>query len=1081
MRPFIRWSISNSPAMNIIMVGMILTGAFCLQSLNRETFPEFDLDMISISVSYPGATPEEVEEGICQKIEEAVRSVHGIHEVSSTAAEGMGSVALELSTDVVDRDRVLNDVRSAIDRIPSMPELAEDPVVKLQEHNEQVIRVGVVGPKDSSEQAQLSLRKVAEYVREDLLQLPKVSEVEMAGDKEYQIDIEVSEDILQSHGFTIQQIAEAVRRENNDTPGGTIRSRSQEVLLRGHNRRLTGKEIASLPLLTQPDGAVLTVGNLCTVRDSFADTAAMSEINGHPVLVLSVMRNSSEDLLAMVDKVYEYVETAELPAGYRLQTWGDRSVEVRGRIDLLVKNSWQGLIVVFLVLAAFLELRLAFWIAMGIPFSLLGTAAWLVLTGQTLNMISMFAFVMALGMVVDDAIVVGENIYSHRLLKKSVFRAAVDGAVEVVPSVIASSATTIIAFLPLLFVSGTLGKVICVMPTVIIAMLIVSLIECMTILPCHLAHEDRVLFHIMHRVFYVLSWLLVPLKWLNRISSAALDFVVATIYRPALNWAMSNRTVFLSGCVSLFIISMGLVLSGRTPFVFFPKLDSTSISASVTFPDGTPESVTIDAVRQVEAAFWRVAQRLKSDKGDIASMSYLTVGNQVGDGGPPGQPASTTSGSSHVGGVQVELVEPSNRSYRSDEISSAWRDEVGEIPGAESVSFGASFSGPGGSPIEFKLTANRDGVPYLSEAIERCKARLAEYPGVFDIADDSSPGKWEFRIRVKDSAMATGVRAADLAETVRATYYGQEVMRLQRGRHEVRLMVRYPKEDRQSITGFDDMRVRTSDGSQRPLSELAQVDVVRGYSEINRIDQQRCITVTADVEESTGNASEIVNDLKASFLPDMLAQYPGLRVRWGGQQEQQSESFQSMFAGFGVAMMAMFVLLAFEFKSYIQPLIILAIIPFGLIGAIWGHAILGLPLTIFSLFGLVALTGIVINDSIVLVDFINHQRSTDMSDGDALLEAGQRRFRPVMLTTLTTVGGLTPILLETSFQAQMLIPMAASVAFGEIVATILVLLLVPVLYSFYLSVAKPEAVEHDDAEWPVSESNSATLHPELAG
>uniref|UniRef100_UPI0026133781 efflux RND transporter permease subunit n=1 Tax=uncultured Gimesia sp. TaxID=1678688 RepID=UPI0026133781 len=585
MKSFVRWAISNSPAMNIIMIAVILTGTVCLQSLNRETFPEFELDVISVSVSYPGASPEEVEEGICQKIEEAVRSVDSVNKVTSTASEGLGTVSLELRSDVTNRDRVLNDVRSAVDHITSFPALAEDPEVKLTEQSEQVIRVGVVGPKDDSEQAQLMLRKVAEYVREDLLQLKGISEVELSGDKDYQIDIEVSEATLQSYGLTIQQIAEAVRRENNDTPGGTIRSESQEVLLRGHNRRLTGDEIESLPLITQPGGAVLTVGDVCKVKDGFADTTSISEIDGRPVLVLSVMRNPREDLLSMVDTVYDYINNNELPPGYQLKTWGDRSIEVRGRIDLLVKNSWQGLIVVFLVLAAFLELRLAFWIAMGIPFSLLATAGYLLLTGQTLNMISMFAFVMALGIVVDDAIVVGENIYTHRQMGKSLLKAAIDGTVEVVPSVMASVSTTVIAFMPLLFVSGTLGKIVCVLPTVLIAMLIVSLIECMTILPCHLAHRDSIVFRLFHHMFYAVAWLLIPLHWLNQLASTILKFVIEKIYRPSLPWVMQNRMIFLAGCVSVWIISIGLVSSGRTPFVFFPKLASTSIQASVTFPD----------------------------------------------------------------------------------------------------------------------------------------------------------------------------------------------------------------------------------------------------------------------------------------------------------------------------------------------------------------------------------------------------------------------------------------------------------------------------------------------------------------
>ena len=1048
MKALVRGSIGNGPALNVVMIAVMAVGLYCARNIHRDVFPDFDLDMVLVSVPYPGAAPEEVEEGICQKIEEAVRTVEGIKKITSTAAEGVGSVTIELRSEVTNPDRVLNDIRSAVDRIPSFPEMAEDPEVRLAEIREAAIRVGVVGPDKRDERSALKLREVAERVREDLLLLPEITQVDLSGTRDYQIDIEISEDTLRSHGISLTQVASVVRRENYELPGGTIRAKSQEVLLRGHNRRLTGDEIAELPLITQRDGAVLTIGDLGVVRDEFTDTASVSEINGQPVLVLSVQRSATEDLLAMVDAVKQFVAEAEMPEGYRLTTWADRSKEVRGRIDLLVRNGIQGLLIVFLILATFLELRLAFWIALGIPFSLMASSAYLYFTGQTLNMISMFAFIMALGIVVDDAIVIGENIYAHRQMGKSYWKAALDGAVEVVPSVIASVTTTVIAFMPLLFVSGIMGKIVCVLPTVIITMLVVSLGEAITILPCHLSHRDSLLLKLIYHVFYIFRWVAYLLRWINRIASVSLAWFIRTVYAPMLRLALANRSVFLAGCVSTLILTVGLVRAGLTPWIFFPKIDSNSLQAAITFPDGTPADVTDRWTRHIEGAFWRVAEQLEKSDGPIAMSTYRTVGAQIGVRGPRSATSVSTGGSSHLGGVEIELVDASERSVRSDQIVALWRKEVGSVPGIENLTFGEAM-GPGGAPVEFKVTANHKGLEHLDEVVEKCKEKLAGFPGISDVTDDSLPGKWEFRVRVKPKAMAMGVRTADLAETVRAHYYGQEVMRLQRGRHEVKLMVRYPREDRHKLSHFDDIRVRTVDGAEQPLTELAEVDVVRGYSTITRIDQLRCVTVQADMDEDVGNAGEVVNALKNDVFPELLRDYPGIRIRWEGQQEQQQESLQSMFLGFGVALLAMFVLLAFEFKSYAQPYIILVIIPFGMIGAVAGHAIQGLPLTLFSLFGVVALSGIVINDSIVLVDFINHMRNSGMSLREAVVQAGQRRFRPVMLTTTTTVGGLTPILLETSFQAQMLIPMATSIAFGEIFATILVLFLVPVLYSLY--------------------------------
>jgi multidrug efflux pump subunit AcrB len=752
----------------------------------------------------------------------------------------------------------------------------------------------------------------------------------------------------------------------------------------------------------------------------------------------------------MIDAVKAYVATASLPSGYSLMTWSDESVEVRGRLNLLLRNGIQGLVIVFVLLLLFLDPKLAFWVALGIPFSLFAAAGYLYITGQTLNQISMFAFVMALGIVVDDAIVVGENVFAHRQMGKSFLQAAIDGTVEVIPSVITAVMTTVVAFAPLLFVSGTMGKFTSVMPAAIIAMLIASLLECVTILPCHLAHEHSLAFRVINVVFFAFRWLMIPARWANRVASRALDWYIQQIYRPTLDFALNNRMIVVAGCVTAILLTVGLQRSGIVKFTFFPRVDGNTLNASVLFPDGTPASVTAAATRRVEDAFWAVADDYEREGRPIAKNSFRVVGAQVSASGPGGS-ASPTADGSHKGSVEIELIKSEQRGVPSQEIVGRWRERVGFIPGTEELTLGTRSFGPGGAPIEFRLLGSANAVGKLEDAVERCKQQLAKYPGLFDIRDDSVPGKWEYRFRIKPEAFAMGVRTADLAETVRAAYYGEEVMRVQRGRHEVKIMVTYPREDRRLLSNFDEIRVRLDDGVERPITELAEIDIVRSYSEINRIDQSRSITVSADLDENVANAAEVVADLRANFLPGLLKKFPEIRVRWEGQQEQRAESLGSLFFGFFVALLIMFVLLAIEFKSAVQPALVMLIIPFGMLGAVIGHLIMGIPLTLFSMYGIVALTGIVVNDSIVLIDFINSRVRSGVPIDEAIHESGVRRFRPVMLTTITTIGGLTPILLESSIQAQILIPMATSIAYGELFATIVVLYLVPVTYSLYWS------------------------------
>lgn len=1066
MKRVIAWAITNAPGMNVLMLALMLVGGMSLWQMRREVFPAFELEIVMISVPYPGATPQDSEEAICQKIEEAIRSIDGIKKVTSIAQEGAGFVLAELRSDVDDVQKVMSEIDREVNRIPSFPALAEDPQIQQITFREAAIRIGVVGPNDSSRDAELKLREVAERVRDEVLTLSAVSSASIMGSRPYQIDVEIPEATLRSYGLSLERVAAILRSRNIELPGGNLKSEGQEILLRANNKGRAGDEIGRLPLVTQPGGVVLTVNDLGTVRDEFQDITAVGEINGEPAMVVNVDRTKTEDLLAMTDAVRAYVEKAELPAGYRFVVWGDTSSEVRGRLNLLLRNGAQGLCLVFLVLTLFLEMRLAFWVALGIPISILGAGAALSWGDQTLNMLSLFSFLVALGIVVDDAIVIGENIYAHLQMGKSLREAAIDGTLEVMGSVAASVTTTVIAFSPMFFVSGVMGKFMAVIPFAVIAMLVISLWESVFVLPTHLAHKHTAFFRVLSVVAYPLRPLGILLNWLSERTGRGMDWVCRRLYVPTLQFSLRHPLVPIAAAIAMFIFTGGLIRGGIVPSILFPKTDNNNLQATISFPDGTPAVETDRATRQMEEALRRVSERVAKQR-SLATGIPVEETYRTSEGSGTGpvrltyrdvgtitnlQNAAGGGGSgSHVGQVFAELYDTEIRSIHSDDLIAMWRAEAGEFPGSERVTYGTIGVGPGGKAIEFKLLAPGKDVDQLLAATEAIKERLGQFAGVYDIADDNTPGKWEFQFKVKDRALATGVTAADLGETVRNAYFGAEVMRLQRGRHEVKLMVRYPEDERRSLVDFRELRVRTADGVERPITELAEINLTRGFSEINRVDQMRSITVSADLDEVKANADLIIGELQKYFVPDMLASYPAVSVRWEGQREQSNESVSSLIFGFAIAILAMFVLLVLQFRSYIQPLLILAIVPFGMIGAVWGHALLGLPLTLFSMFGLVALAGVVVNDSIVLIDFINARVRAGIPIRMALVESGQRRFRPIILTSLTTIAGLAPLLTERSFQAQLLIPMAASLAFGLMVATVLVLLLVPVFYLLYLN------------------------------
>ena len=1089
MKSVISWAIKNSPAMNTLLIASLLVGAISMVVMRREVFPNFELEILLVTVPFPGATPDEVEEGICQKIESVVSNVDGVKKMTSVAREDFGYIVLELRSDVTDVQPVLNDVRSQIDQISSFPPSAEDPEVKQIIFRAPAITVGVLGPEldpgvDPLE-AEIDLRELAEEIRQELMELravppqnlarralsflfqPKgaaVSGADIIAEKPFEIAVEVPENRLRQYGVSLDGLVQMLRRQNVDMPGGKMETESQELLLRGKNKREIGTEISQIPVLTDPNGDIVTIGDIGVVVDGFAEVTSRHIINDRPGIAIRVTKTSTEDLFTIVETVKDYVARKKMPEKYSIETWNDISLDVRDRIELLSRNGLQGLILVFLVLAVFLDLRLAFWVAVGIPVSILGAGFVLLATGQTLNMLTMFAFLMALGIVVDDAIVIGENIYTKRTEGLNFVRASIEGTIEVLPSVCASVATTIIAFMPLMFVTGVMGKFISVMPVAVIAMLVISLVESMLILPAHLAHENNLFLRMISVCLYVFKPLIYVHSIVNRNARAAMDWCVNRFYAPSLRWSLHNKPVVASLALLFACICAGLVSSGIAPFGFFPDMDGSEINSTLVFPDGTAANFATDGAKILQNAIREYEQDHVSEGGKpFIENLYQRIG-EVGSAmqGPVG----VTNGS-HVSSVEVQLFPAAQRDRTNKEIISEWRKRVPKIAGSEALKFGSDSMGPGGNAIEFKLLSGDEHADLLEEAAEICKGKLAEIKGVTDIEDDSRVGKWEMNLRLNDLGKALGLDENVLANTIRTVYFGGEVMRLQRGRHEVKLMVRYPREERANMDSFESIRVRDGNGSEWPITEVADIDFTRASSEVNRLDQRRSITVLADVDKKVADSVAINYELRTEIIPKILDEIReehgvSLAVNWEGEQAETIESMISMFTGFGIALLCMYILLTLEFRSYVQPLIILAIIPFGWLGAVIGHAILNLELTLFSFFGLIALTGVVVNDSIVLVDFINSRIRDGIPLKDALVLAGQRRFRPIMLTSMTTVAGLFPMLLETSMQAQVLIPMAASLIFGLMTGTFLILYLVPIFYDWYGTTLQWMSIPLDD-------------------
>ena len=1028
MNRAIEWFARNSVAANLMMLIIIAGGALSIASIKLEVMPEFDLDMILIEVDYLGATPEEVEQAVSIRIEEAIQGIEGIKKVTSTASEGRGSVQVELDLGA-DTRKVVDDVKSRVDAIDTFPDETEKPIVRELTSRRQAIDLAVSGDSD-----ELTLKLLAEQVRDDLTAIPEITQVEVTNARPYEIAIEVSERMLRRHGLTFDQVAEAVRRSSLDLPGGSVKSEGGEILLRTKGQAYRGDDYESLVLWTRADGSRILLGDVAEVVDGFAETNQFGRFDGQPAVLLSVYSTGNDGVLEIAEHVRNYVADAQasLPAGVSLTVWQDQSRLLADRLSLLLRNGATGFALVFIVLAFFIQFRLAFWVSLGIPISFLGALWMLPGLDVTLNMITLFAFILVLGIVVDDAIVVGENVYTHQRRHGDGLTGAIAGTREIAVPVVFAVLTTVAAFSPLLVVPGTMGKIMRSIPLIVIPCLLFSLIESLWILPAHLSHlkpppeQPRPWHRLQGRVASSLQW------------------VIRRAYQPTLEFGLRWRYVSFAVGVATLLVTIGMVGAGIVPFQFFPAVEADVMSAALTMPQGTPASVTTAAVRQLEAGAGRLRAELRdAGQGELYQHLYAAVGEQPQASGGGPLPAGNAEAGSHLGEVTIELSPSEDRDIGSDALAERWRELTGPIPEAVNVSFGASLFG-GGSDIDVQLTG--PDVDELRSVAAAIKERLADYAGVYEISDSFREGKAEVALGIKPAAETLGLSLRDLARQVRQAFYGEEAQRIQRGRDDVRVMVRYPRDERSSIGDLENMRVRTPSGVEVPFGQVAVVDAGRGYASITRVDRRRAVNVTATVDSDVVSAGDVISDLDTRVIPELLIGHPDVYFTFEGMQSQQRDAIGGLQSGFSLALFAIFALLAIPLKSYVQPIIIMLAIPFGLVGAFWGHIMTGNSLTIMSMFGMVALTGVVVNDSLVMVHFINQRRGGHVDLATAVREAGAARFRPIILTSLTTFVGLAPLMLERSMQAQFLIPMAVSLAFGVLFATLVTLVLVPVSY-----------------------------------
>jgi multidrug efflux pump subunit AcrB len=1028
----IAWFASNHVAANLLMWFIIVAGLISVFTIRKQTTPDFQLNTIDVRVPYLGAAPQEVEEGVVIKVEEAIQDVKGIVEVNSVAREGMGSVTAKVSQDV-DINEVLSEIKTRVDAISTFPALTEKPVIYKNEVPIHVVFVAIHGDLD-----EFSRKGIAQDVRHELMQIPEVNQVQYLGDRAYEISVEVSEHVLRQYGLTMSQISQAIRNSSVDLPGGTINTSGGDIMLRTEGQAYTGQEFGQLVLRTFPDGTRLTLADIATITDGFVESQGYGHFDGEPTATLRVLASGQQNELRTAAAVRKYVaeKAKTLPEGVSLDIWIDRSHYLDGRLQMMLKNMLQGALAVFLVLSLFLRMKVAGWVIIGIPISFFG-AMFLMPHGPwptTINMISLFGFIIVLGIVVDDAIIIAESVYTKIRADGHSIDNVVQGARKVAVPATFGVLTTIAAFAPMLFVGGVAGPFFEAMSVVVILCLLFSLMESKLILPAHLVHtsikpvDEDDLFHPQYRVPLLRR---IPrfFQKIQRRTQHGLHALIHDYYRPLLEKAIDNRGVTIAIFAGSLILTAGVLFSGIARIVLFPEVPGDFIRMQLEMQAGTAPEVRNATLQRIETALLDLNAEYTRDNPDLDPMISHVGTFTNGDTGA-------------IAFAEMPMVD--DRELNGDDITKLWRERVGEIAGVKELTFSGGDNFGGGAPLNFRLSG--DNYEALEGAAAELEAKLAEYEGVFDIRNSASSGGQEIRLTIKPEAEALGLNMVSLGRQVRQAFYGEEAQRIQRGKDELKVMVRYPREDRRSIADLESMPIRTPEGDEVPFESVADLSFGQGYSSITRLNRARTVTVSADIDPELVEPGEIIREISEDYIPDLLSRHHGVNYGLSGASQEEQDLIRNISVASVAALFLIYALIAIPLHSYSQPLIIMSVIPFGMIGAVFGHIIMGQAISMFSLFGLVALAGVVVNDSLVMMDFVNTARREGVPARQAVIDSGTQRFRAIILTSLTTAAGLMPILLERSVQAQYVIPMAISLSFGIIFATIITLFLIPALY-----------------------------------
>lgn len=1016
----ISWFARNSVAANLLMVTIIIGGLLALQNgVRLEIFPFSEPDTVTVSVPLRGATPEDVELGVAVRIEEAVQDLEGIDKITSMSVEGSTRVWMEIDADYNPRE-LLDDIKNRVDSINTFPAETEKPIVSLSMRSFPVISVVIAGDYSEDE-----IRIFAERVRDDLLRIDDITQVDLDSVRRYEIAIEASPDRLREFDVTLEDISRAIRASSVDISAGNVRTEGGDVLIRSKGQAYRRADFESIVVKTNPDGSIVRVGDIAQVLDGFEEESLRTRFNGKHAAFVDIARVGNQNAIEISEKVRQYIDSKQgtLPVGMELGYWDDDSERLKDRLGIMTSSAIQGSILVILLLSLFLRPAIAAWVFLGIPISFLGSFIILSVFDISLNLMSAFGFIIVLGIVVDDAIVTGENVYAHMRSGDTGLSAAIHGTKEVAVPVTFGILTTIAAFMPLAFIEGRMGEIFAPIPAVVIPVLLFSLIESKLILPAHLKHI-RLHEHDQKANGFQ--------AWQSRFANR-FEEIVLRYYQPVLKFTLAHRYSTVATFAGVLIVLIMLIVSGWTRFTVFERLEGETATATLTMPVGTPFDVTSRHAEKLVLA----AEELQRKYTDPATGNSMisNILSSVGSGG--------RSSGSHLARVEVETVPRQDRTipFSVSGMNDEWRDMTGPIPGAENLNFRASFF-RAGDPIDFQFSGN--SLQTLNRVGEEVKAHLATYPGIFEIADSMSDGKEELQIELKPQGHLLGLNRNDIVNQVGQAFKGLQAQRIQRGRDDIRVLVRFPISERRTLAALNEMLITAPDGRQVPLANVAEIRPGRGPSQITRIDGYRVLNVTADVDKENTNMVVLLGQLQ-QYVDDLLVKYPSVTYTMEGEQARQAETFGSLSTGIVIVLFAIYCMLALPLKSYVQPLVVMAVIPFGIIGAVIGHWLMGVTMTILSILGLMALTGVVINDSLVLVDFIN-QRHRNAGENllAAVKRAGVVRFRPVMLTSLTTFFGLLPLLTDQSSSAQFLMPMAISLGFGILFATLVTLILVPV-------------------------------------